>query len=302
MSAKREPVICRFCGGAAKERFRAQDLNLQLSSRSFVYCVCGECRTLQIVETPSDLAQFYPTDYYAIPNSRHELMANAEGERFKLEIVQRFVRTGRLLEIGPAAGGFALLAKDAGFDVDTVEMDARCCAFLRDTVGVRATQTTDAAAYLKHSEPFDVIALWHVLEHLPNPRETLRAAAEGLSEGGILVIAVPNPGSLQFALFGTFWAHLDAPRHLQLIPARSIRQVVRGWGLRPVLETTIDRGGLGWNAFGWQMSLRNLARVIGLRSVPLLIGRALCRMSRPVERQGMRGSTYTIVLKKEAPG
>lgn len=302
MSAASEAVICRLCGGATRERFRAKDLNRQLASRSFAYSVCANCRTLQIAEIPSDLGLFYPSEYYPIPKSRDEMMANAEGERFKLEIVQEFVSTGRLLEIGPAMGGFALLAKDAGFDVDTVEMDARSCEFLRDTVGVRATQTMDAAAFLNRSDPFDVIALWHVLEHLPNPGETLRAAADGLSEGGILVIAVPNPGSLQFALFGTFWAHLDAPRHLQLMPARSIRAAVRSSGLRPVLETTTDRGGLGWNLFGWQMSLRNLAGIVGIRHTPLFIGRLMARITRRLERTGMRGSTYTIVLRKEAPG
>jgi 2-polyprenyl-3-methyl-5-hydroxy-6-metoxy-1,4-benzoquinol methylase len=302
VSAPVEPVICRLCGGSARERFHARDLNLHRSSRSFAYCVCDDCRTLQIAEIPSDLGDFYPSEYYEIPNSRHELLAAAEGERFKLEIVQEFVPAGRLLEIGPAMGGFALLAKEAGFDVDTVEMDARCCDFLRDTVGVKATQTSDAAAFLDSSQPFDVIALWHVLEHLPNPRETLRAAAERLSDGGILVIAVPNPGAFQLALFGRLWAHLDAPRHLQLMPARSIRGVLRNWGLRPVLQTTVDRGGLGWNAFGWQISLQNLARVFGLRSMPSLIGRALCRISRPLERRGMRGSTYTMVLRKQALG
>lgn len=290
-----------MCGGFAEQRFHARDLNLQLSKESFAYCVCRDCRTLQIVETPSDLAQFYPTAYYPLPASRQELEESAENERFKLEIVQEFVRTGRLLEIGPGVGGFALLAKDAGFDVNTVEMDARCCAFLRDTVGVKATQTTDPAAFLERSDHFDVIALWHVLEHLPNPRETLRAAADRLFEGGILVIAVPNPGSLQFTVFRTFWAHLDAPRHLQLIPARSVRRLVKSWGLNPVLETTTDTGGLGWNTFGWQMSLRNLASVVGVGSVSPLLGRALSRLSRPFERQGMRGSTYTIVLRKVAP-
>lgn len=295
-------VVCRMCGGDARQRFRARDLNLGLSNQSFAYSVCADCRTLQIAEIPSDLGEFYPPAYYPIPNSRHELRASAEAELFKLDIVQRFVRSGRLLEIGPAMGGFALLAKDAGFIVETVEMDARCCEFLRETVGVKATHTADAAAFLKDSGPFEVIALWHVLEHLPNPGATLRHAAERLTEGGILVIAVPNPRALQFGLFRTFWAHLDAPRHLQLMPARSIRNAVEPLGLRPVLQTSVDRGGLGWNAFGWQMSLRNVAAALGLREVPSLLGRVLGRISRPLERQGMRGSTYTIVLRKEALG
>lgn len=301
-SAPPEPSTCRLCGGQAGESFLARDLNLGVPDRTFAYRVCAQCRTVQIAHIPADLAEFYPSVYYPIPASRQDLMAIAEDERFKLDIVQNFATAGRLLEIGPAVGGFALLAKDAGFDVETVEMDARCCEFLRGTVGVKATQTSDAAGFLEDSGQFDVIALWHVLEHLPNPRETLSAAAARLSEGGILVVAVPNPDSLQFALFKTLWAHLDAPRHLQLIPARAIRQVVRPWGLIPVVQTTTDRGGLGWNVFGWQISLQHLARRVGLRSVPSLTGRAMCRILRPLERHGMRGSTYTLVLRKEPSG
>lgn len=198
--------MVRRSGKGALSRPRPEPPPLQPVVHVFV---CGDCRTLQIAEVPSDLGQFYPSDYYPIPDSRiTPLMASAEGERFKLEIVQRFVRTGRLLEIGPAVGGFALLASDAGFDVDTVEMDARCCEFLRNTITLSATQATDAAAFLVDSGPFDVIALWHVLEHLPDPSETLRAAAQGLSEGGILVIAVPNPNpfsSLCSAPSGPIW-------------------------------------------------------------------------------------------------
>jgi SAM-dependent methyltransferase len=302
VSSPRGTATCRLCGGTATKRFRARDLNLRLSDQSFSYWLCADCKTLQMVDIPTDLGEYYPSTYYVLPGSRDELAADSRGEQFKLDIVQRHARRGRLLEIGPAVGGFALLAQDAGFDVDTVEMDARCCEFLRDVVGVRATQSTDPAAFIKESGPFDVITLWHVLEHLPDPRGTLQAAAEGLAEGGILVIAVPNPQALQFRLFRTVWAHLDAPRHLQLMPARSLRRLVDGWGLKPAMETSVDTGGLGWNAFGWQMSIRNLGRVLGLQSVPFLVGRMMGRLLRPLERKGMRGSTYTLILRKDAAG
>jgi hypothetical protein len=153
---------------------------------------------------------------------------------------------------------------------------------------------------LEQSHPYDAIALWHVLEHLPDPWETLEAAAATLSPTGVLVLAAPNPKAMQFSLFKRYWTHLDAPRHLQLIPLPTLRERALSWGLQPVFETTTDAGGLGWNAFGWQMSFRNLADAAGVERVPTIVGRVAGRLARPIERSGTRGSTYTIVLQKVA--
>jgi SAM-dependent methyltransferase len=292
---------CRVCGGTAQPRLRSMDYNRRLADARFTYYCCGGCGSLSLPEPPADLDRFYPGDYYRMPATRQELAAVAEAERYKLELVQRFVPRGRLLEIGPAVGGFAYLAREAGYEVETVEMDAACCEFLRDVVGVGVTHSADAKAVLQRSPPLQVVALWHVLEHLADPMETLAAAAEALSPGGILVVAAPNPDAIQFSLFGPYWAHLDAPRHLQLIPARHLREQGAGWGLTTVLETATDRGGLGWNLFGWSLSLGNLAGSLGLR-FPQLGARAISRLARPVERTGLRGSTYTLILRKAGGG
>jgi hypothetical protein len=254
-----------------------------------------------MAEPPEDLSTFYPDDYYVLPSSVEELARVAEGERYKLDIVQRFLTSGRLLEIGPAVGGFAFLAKEAGFQVETIEMDARCCDFLRDVAGVGVTRSADPRSVLERSHGYDVVALWHVLEHLPDPWETLEAAAAALSTGGVLVLAAPNPESLQFSLFKSRWTHLDAPRHLQLIPLHTLKDKALSWGLQPVFETATDQGGLGWNAFGWQMSFRNVARAAGVKKVPTIVGRVAGRVTRPIERSGLRGSTYTLVLQKGTP-
>ena len=291
-------VQCRVCGGKARPRLQSVDFNRKLSDHKFTYYQCAECASLALAVPPPDLDRYYPTDYYILPASRHDLGIAAERERYKLDIVQRFVRTGRLLEIGPGPSAFAFLAKEAGFEVEAVEMDERCCQFLRDVVGVRATRSSDARAVLERSLPLQVVALWHVLEHLPNPMETLAAAAASLSPGGILIIAAPNPAATQLSLFGSRWTHLDAPRHLQLIPASFLNQRAAAWDLQTVLETTTDEGGLGWNAFGWNVSLNHAASVVGLR-VPALAAKVICRLARPIERTGSRGTAYTLVLQKE---
>ncbi|MEP0201876.1 MAG: class I SAM-dependent methyltransferase [Halioglobus sp.] len=65
-----------------------------------------------------------------------------------------------------------------------------------------------------HDRKFDIIVIWHVLEHMENHEQLLDEVTKHLSDKGILVVAVPNFGSLQQRLFSKHWFHLDLPRHL----------------------------------------------------------------------------------------
>jgi SAM-dependent methyltransferase len=92
------------------------------------------------------------------------------------------------------------------------------------------------------------IVFWHSLEHLPDPARWLAAAAERLEPGGVLVVAVPNLGSLQAQLFGPRWLALDLPRHLVHLPAPALVGRMRALGLQ-VGRVSHWRG--GQVAFGW---------------------------------------------------
>jgi SAM-dependent methyltransferase len=293
-------VPCRFCGASASRRFTTRDWNRRLSDEDFTYYRCPSCGVTFLSAIPDDLGRYYPPEYYPMPGSLAELATVAEAERYKIDLVRRYKPQGRLLEIGPATGAFAYLAKQAGFMVEAIEMDAACCQFLEQVVGVRAIHSADAAGALGGLDGYDAIALWHVIEHLPDPWETLDAARQRLRPGGVLLIATPNPASFQFRIFGRYWAHLDAPRHLELLPVERLIRWGEGAGLRVVLKTTTDPGGLGWNLFSWEESLANLvARSTGRRRTPILPGRGLSRLMRPVER-GRRflGTTYTLVFQR----
>ena len=79
---------------------------------------------------------------------------------------------------------------------------------------------------------YDVITMWHVLEHLPDPFAAVRHAAELLRPGGRLVISVPNIASLQARIGGDRWFHLDLPRHRMHFTPRSLSALVTRSGMK----------------------------------------------------------------------
>lgn len=291
-------IPCTSCNGEASLLFRTRDLNRAISDERFSYYRCFSCGLIFLSPIPADLAAYYPPDYYSIPKSLDDLTRAAEPERYKLDIVKRFSSGGRLLEIGPAYGAFVHLAKQAGFESHAIEMAPDCCRFMRDVVGVSVVQSDDPAKALRRLAPFDIIALWHVIEHLSDPWTLLRVISKKLKSGGVLVIAAPNPSALQFRMMGRRWPHLDAPRHVALIPPSLLERRAEALGLMRAWVTTRDPGSLGWNTFGWEYFFINLWRAqvvtLGLR----LAGRLFGALMSPFDRAEGTGSAYTIVFRK----
>lgn len=92
------------------------------------------------------------------------------------------------------------------------------------------------------------IVFWHSLEHLGDARQAVAHAAEKLSGGGLLVIAVPNAASMQAEIFGDRWLAIDVPRHLFHISSGALTEALRQEGL-VVTRTSYYRG--GQVVFGW---------------------------------------------------
>jgi len=292
------PELCPYCASPVALAFRVPDINRRISTQRFSYFQCESCRLLFLHPAPADLGRYYPSTYYTLPSSVEQLAEWAEHERYKIDVINRFRQSGRLLEIGPAGGGFAFLAKRAGFDVSAIEMSPDCCEFLTRVVGVQVMQSNDEAAALRATQPADVIALWHVVEHLHEPFALLNQAAKNLKPGGILVIATPNPAALQFAILRSHWVHVDAPRHLFLFPIPVMRQILKAQGLEPLLTTTRDPGSIGWNEFGWEYSLANLVGGARLKYNARRLGRLVTRVLAPWEQVEGRGSAYTIIFQR----
>lgn len=295
-------VACPQCSMPSPHFLTARDYNRRTDRSRFAYRRCPRCHLVFLWPVPADLSAYYQSEYYGLPASLEAARDSAEPERHKLDLVQRYAAGGRLLEIGPAWGGFALLAKEAGFEVEVIERDPACCQFLRDVVGVEVHESGDPAATLNGMPDYRVIALWQVIEHLDDPWATLDAIARRLEPGGILVVATPNPGAFQFRLLGRRWTHLDAPRHTELIPLDLFQEWGERRSFRTLLATTRDPGNLSWNAFGWRESLGGFFSSRIARNGAYRFGTALARVMSPIDGREGLGCSYTIVLEKPGPG
>ena len=293
-------VICINCKNSAPLFFEAKDVNRRISKEVFSYYRCQTCDLIFLKPVPKNLGDFYAKDYYEIPGSIKEHETRAKKlQQWKIDLVNRFSKKGKLLEIGPAYGLFAYLAKQSGFDVTAIEMDARCCDYLRDVIGINVVNDANTSAAISTLPKFDVIVFWQVLEHLIDPMTVLEVAAEHLLPGGVLIFDTPNPNAFQFKVLGKYWTHIDAPRHLTLIPVGLVVSKLSQAGLRPELLTSADKSANGFNGFGWAFSFKNFFSSAFLGMAAHLFGRVLAKVLIPAERTGWRGSTYTVVFRKD---
>lgn len=230
---------CLCCGGPLSDFYPA--VADPQTGEAFRLERCASCDFVQTAPQPADLGPYYGDLYH---DGRHGVTeAYCMMRRFAYVCAVAKGRT--LLDFGCGDGGFLAHAAAKGWEVAGVEMKP-------DTArarGLTVHEDLDAV-----SGTFDVITLWHSLEHLKDPRQTLERVSRHLSPGGVILIAVPNRAGLQGRLFGSGWFHLDPPRHLgHFSPAaltglleRTRLTVVRRWNS----ELEID-------LFGWTQSLLN---------------------------------------------
>jgi SAM-dependent methyltransferase len=293
---------CPLCGGSSAFAFTAEDRNRRIAPERFPYHRCGSCSTVFLASPPADPSRYYGGDYHQFDAAGEPLWRGDErllaAEVWRAQTLSRLVEPGTLIDVGAGAGGFAAAARDAGFAVTAIEMDSGCCKYMQERLGVRAICSDRPLEALRELGPARVVSFWHVLEHLPDPGEMLAAAVDALEPGGVLAIAVPNPDSIQFRVLHARWAHLDAPRHVSLMPAPALVERARELGLEPVLETTADPSGLACNLHGWVYALRREPSRGPAPYAALRAGTLIESALAPLERRALRGAALTLLLRR----
>ena len=181
--------------------------------------------------TLSALSSYYPeTNYISHTNQRRSLfdvlyhVVRYVSVKRKLRLLKPFQsKDGSLLDIGAGTGYFLRAAKNSGWDVTGIEPNASA----RTLANSKEPNTVFGSETLQHLTPqsFDVITLWHVLEHLPDLDNDLKLFKKLLKPNGRIIIAVPNFKSFDALYFKDYWAAYDVPRHLWHFSQQSITYV-----------------------------------------------------------------------------
>jgi SAM-dependent methyltransferase len=123
--------------------------------------------------------------------------------------------------------------KDRSWEVEGVEIDEKAALIATE---ILSTQVLSPERWQPEPDRFDVITLWHVLEHLPEPEKRLADFYRALRPGGLLLIAVPNTASHDRSHYGGDWAAWDVPIHLWHFQRLSIRKLFEGCGFEAAGE------------------------------------------------------------------
>lgn len=244
-------TVCPLCGVGPLDRlFPVGD--------GFLLVQCRACRvavTFPVI-SPDEIGRYYPPAYYGTENRRFNPLFEwlvTVFRRRRVRKIERFLPKGRVLDIGCGRGITLSQLKDDGWEASGVEISdvaathARC--LLGDTVFVG-----DVLAAPWPDGSFDVVNIWHVLEHLPDPTEVLAKSRRLLREGGLLVVAVPNFESFQARIAGPHWFHLDVPRHYWHFGEKTLRDLLEkeGFAIRETSHFSFEQ-----NPYGWIQSLLN---------------------------------------------
>lgn len=131
----------------------------------------------------------------------------------KLKLINSFKPESKnLLDVGCGTGDFLQVAKQNNWNVSGIEPSDQAREIANKKTNNAVFKNEELLKFKENS--FDVITLWHVLEHLPNLEEQLQVFRKILKPDGALVVAVPNYKSYDAKYYKQFWAAYDVPRHL----------------------------------------------------------------------------------------
>ncbi len=139
---------------------------------------------------------------------------------------------GRLLDVGCGSADWLLSMRELGWEVTGVDLDAQAVRVGRERGLTIHCGTLTGQKFANHA--FDAVTLNHVIEHVPDPVDTLRECARILKKGGKLVLFTPNAGSLGHRVFKEFWRGLKTPRHLHIFSFSSMLHALEQAGFREV--------------------------------------------------------------------
>jgi SAM-dependent methyltransferase len=194
---------------------------------------CSNCELLFVHPQPSkeELGKIYSASYFSRGNKyaaalapQHDL--NWHNDQRKVELVKRWCSSGTLLDVGCAFGGFLAVAKEHGFEVEGIELADYPAEQARTRLHLKVTNSDIYSAALV-PESYNVITMWDVIEHLPDPNLALEKIIRALRPKGYVVFSTGDVSSAWARLTGKRWQLLTPPQHLYFFSQCSISGLLK---------------------------------------------------------------------------
>jgi len=225
---------CPICGDELLPLF---------SKNGFLIGECRECKTLAVMDlvNPDDLKIIYSADYYEKHQSRYIKVSSKDRALWmrRLKVIEGIVESAglkkRLMDVGCGTGIFITIAQSHGWDVSGIEISTGGRAIAAKAVG--ANRIYDDLFTIDEEEGFDVVTMWAIIEHLPDPLAYLDKAYSLLKPGGVLALATMNTDCWNRKLFGDRWRYFTPPEHLVFFNKENLRSALEKTGFEMTAMT-----------------------------------------------------------------
>lgn len=256
---------CFICGARNwKPLYQTRDFLHDIEGM-FWLLECANCKLVTIHPRLSNdkLDKYYPDDYIAYPSAIedetkwHKRADRQRGVRRRCDfsIQESGKSTGTILDIGSATGIYLKAMQDKGWEAIGLEPSEYAANYAQKHLNLNIIH-----GYLKEdtfqANQFDLVTLWDVFEHLPNPEETLQIIRKILKPGGVLLLTLPNSKSWDRHFFKNAWAGWDAPRHFFIYNEECLTKLLakHGFVFKRLKSFTNRHGSMVYSVNFWLKS------------------------------------------------
>jgi SAM-dependent methyltransferase len=247
--SKENPIRnCPACG-AANPQFSFQCTDHFLTKERFDILHCTVCCVFFTYPQPGteEIGRYYRSEKYishsdtskGIVNKMYRFVRGISVQN-KFRLVSRYSSRGSLLDIGCGTGHLLRAFADKGWETRGIEPGEEARGYAVDKFGLKV-EDEPALATLPDAS-FDVVSMWHVLEHVHDVRERMKQVKRLLKEDGLAVVALPNHAAWDAKHYGPLWAAWDVPRHLYHFNREAVAKLAResGFVVKAVLPMPFD--------------------------------------------------------------
>lgn len=221
---------CPICE-STDSKIHLESKNFRINMKPFTVKECVNCtfRYTSPLPTEDAIGEYYATDNYISHTGTKKGLINTLFHmvrfitiRSKFRLISRLANGKKLLDIGAGNGVFLGFVKNKGWDVSGVELDDTSRAHIEKNLGQSIATTVNEN---NEKEEYDVITMWHVLEHVYQLKKDIKTIKQKLKKDGSLIIAVPNCASYDEKRYQEFWSAYDLPIHLYHFRPKNIRDL-----------------------------------------------------------------------------